>query len=854
MPAVTGPGAHDPVAPRSWGRTTASTVPRRYHRFVTNLPTHAGIVVIGGGAIGTSIAYHLAKLGRRDVVLLERRRLTAGTTWHAAGLITSAGIVHETLLWSARRTRELCLSLEAETGQSTGFRACGHIHVATSPGRLDGLRRDVAFARGFGIDNVEISPREFAELCPAARTDDVLAGFLVADEGRANPADLTMAYAKGARAGGVTIAEGVTVTGFSIRDGRVVGVRTDHGDISVDRVVIAAGMWSRQLGELAGVSIPLQAAEHYYLLTDAVPWAHPDFPVVEIPDDHGYYREEGGGILVGLFEPKAAAWSLDRIPDDVAFASLPPDWDRCGPFLDVALGRFPSLRDVGVRQFFCGPESFTSDNGMLLGETPEVDGLFVATGMNSLGILLSGGIGAIMAEWLATDRIPEVDLSGLHIDRTHPYEATRPFRRERTVELLGTLFGDASWPNWSPRTARGVRRSVIHDRLVAAGAHFTVASGWEFPEWFAPPDEYPEPPSVVHGWGRDASFPLQAAEHRAVREAVGTIDMSLMGKFEVAGPDAERVLNRICCNDVAVEPGRLVYTPWVNEGGGFVSDLTVTRLAWDRYLVVATDTAQRRVPAWIRRHTEEGDRVGVVDATSATTLFTVQGPRSRELLAGLSSADFSNEGFPYLTAKPVDIGYAPVLAMRVTYVGELGYELHVPTEFALTVYETLMEAGTAVGHRLFGLGAMSSLRIEKAYRDMGIDIDNSDTPLDAGLGFTIAWDKPGGFVGRDALLRAREIRPPRRRFVQFLLTDPEPLLWGEEPVFLDGRRVGHIRAGAYGHTLGAAVGLGMVEDEDGLSAERIAQGSFEIEVSGRRSGAVASLRPLYDPDRRRILA
>jgi heterotetrameric sarcosine oxidase gamma subunit len=813
------------------------------------LPDHARVVVVGGGVIGASIAYHLVKLGWRDVVLLERRQLTAGTTWHAAGLVTSAGMASETLLWMARYTRELCLSLEAETGQATGFRPVGHLHLATTPQRLETLRREAAFARGHGVVDEELSAAEFGRLWPAARTDDVLGAFYVADEGRVNPADLTMAYAKGARQGGARIVEGVAVTGFTQARGRVTGVVTDRGTIGTEYVVNAAGMWGREVGALAGVSVPLQAAEHYYLITDTVDWAHPDLPVVEDPDRYGYYREEGGGILIGLFEPVARPWSLDGLPADIAFASLPPDWDRIGPYLSRALDRFPSLHDAGVRTMFCGPESFTPDVMPQLGEAPELGGFFVAAGLNSLGILLSGGVGSLTARWIV-DGVPPVDVVGMTVDRTQPFETSRRFRADRTVAQLGVLFGDAAWPNWHPASARNVRRSVIHDRLVAAGAHFAVSSGWEYPEWFAPDGA----PAIRLGWGRDASFALQAEEHRTVREAVGMLDMSLMAKFVVQGRDAETVLNRVSANDVSVPIGRIVYTQWLNDRGGIEADLTVTRLAEDRFLVVVTDLTHRRMAPWIERHAPDGAHVAVTDVTSGTTLLTVQGPRSRELLARLTSADLSNEAFPYLTAREIDLDYARVLAMRVTYVGELGWELHVPAELALTVYDALLEAGGDLGYRNVGLGAMGSLRLEKAYRDYGLDIDNTDTPLDVGLGFAVAWDKPGGFVGRDALLAAREIVPPRRRLVQFLLADPEPLLWGGEPILRDGRWAGTIRAAAYGHTLGAAVGLGMIEDEGGITAEAIDRDRFEIEIAGTRYPARASRRPLYDPDRLRIKA
>ena len=814
------------------------------------IPGQARAVIIGGGVIGASIAYHLARIGWTDTVLLERRQLTAGTTWHAAGLITSAGMATETLLWMARYTRGLCVSLEAETGQATGFRPVGHVHLATHRERLEGLRREAAFVRLFGVDNQEISAAEFGRLWPAATTDDVLAAFHVADEGRVNPADLTQAYARGARMRGVRIVEGVTVTGITKVNGRVTGVLTDHGPIRSEVVINAAGMWGREVGAMAGVSVPLQAAEHYYLITDTVPWAHPDLPIVEDPDRYGYYREEGGGILVGLFEPVAGPWSLDKVPPDVAFASLPPDWDRVGPYLDRAMERFPSLRDAGVRTMFCGPESFTPDVMPQLGEAPELRGFYVAAGLNSLGILMSGGVGSVMAT-LIDEGVAPVDMTGMSLDRTQTFETSRRFRRDRAVEQLGRLFGDASFPNWHPKTARNVRRSVIHDRLAAAGAHFAPSSGFEYAEWFAPAGEHPE---IEIGWGRDASFPIQAAEHRAVREAVGVLDMSVMAKVLVQGRDAEAVLNRVCANDVAVPPGRLVYTQWLNERGGIEADLTVTRLAEDRFMVVSTDTIHRRLEAHIRRHTPDGAHVATTDVTAGWTLLTVQGPRSRELLSGLTSADLSNEAFPYLTAQEIDLDFARVWAMRVTYVGELGWEIHAPADQALKVYDALFEAGADVGLRNVGLGAMGSLRMEKAYRDYGLDIDNTDTPLDVGLGFAVAWDKPGGFVGREALLAARKPGPPTRRLVQVLLEDQEPLLYGGEPVYRDGRHVGHVRIGAYGHTLGGATGLAMFEDEAGLPADAVNGSGYEVDIAGARYPARASVRPMYDPERARILA
>ena len=815
-----------------------------------SIPDQARVVIIGGGIIGTSIAYHFGKLGWKDTVLLERRQLTAGTTWHAAGLMTSAGMTSETQLWMSRYTRDLCVSLEAETGQATGFRPIGHLHLATTPQRLEGQRREAAFARGFGIPNEEISGAEFGRMWPAARIDDVLAAFYVPDEGRVNPADLAQAYAKGARMNGVRVVEGVTVTGITQANGFVTGVETDQGPIRAEYVVNAAGMWGREVGAMAGVAVPLQAAEHYYLVTDTVSWAHPDLPIVEEPDRYGYYREEGGGILVGLFEPKAAAWSLDGVPSDVAFASLPPDWDRIGTYLDTALDRFPSLREAGVRTMFCGPESFTADVLPQLGESPEVRNLFVAAGLNSLGIIFSGGVGSITAQWIA-DGVPPVDVTGMTVDRAQTFETSRRFRKDRTVEQLGMLFGDAAFPSWHAWSARYVRRSVIHDRLAADGAHFTPSSGWEYPDWF---DIDGTNPAEPQGWGRNGTFAYVAEEHRAVREAVGMLDMSGMAKFLVQGRDAERVLNRVCANDVSVPVGRIVYTQWLNEAGGIIADLTVTRIAEQEFMLVVTDTIHRRMAPWIKRHTRDDEFVTVTDVTAGITLMTVQGPRSRELLSSLTSADLSNEAFPYLTAQEIDLHYARVMAMRVTYVGELGWELHVPADQALTVYDALREAGSGLGYRNVGMGALNSLRLEKAYRDFGLDIDNSDTPLDVGLGFAVAWDKPGGFIGRDALLAVRRPGPPKRRLVQVFLEDPDPILYHAEPVLRDGKWFGHVRWGGYGHTLGGAIGMAMVEDEAGIPADAIDNGRFEIDIAGVRFPARASVRPMYDPDRLRIKA
>jgi 4-methylaminobutanoate oxidase (formaldehyde-forming) len=608
-------------------------------------------------------------------------------------------------------------------------------------------------------------------------------------------------------------------------------------------------MWARQLGALNDVCIPLQAAEHYYLITDAVPGMDKNLAVIEDPERYGYYRPEGDGMLVGLFEPVGAPWSLDGVPADFAFGGMPPDWDRVGPYLGAALERIPSLSEVGVRLFFCGPESFTPDVRPMLGPAPELDGYFVAAGMNSLGILMGGGVGNVMAHWIV-DGVPPVDVTGYAIDRAAAHETSRRFRAERTVEQLGVLFGDAVWPAWKPGSARDVRRSVLHDRLVAAGGHFNTSVGWEFAEWY---DTDGAHPATTLDFARQASFDIVGREHRAVREDVGVLDMSLMAKFLVQGPDAAGVLDRLSVSVVDREVGRLVYTQWLNSAGGIATDLTVTRLGEEKFLVVASDLIHRRVEPMIRRETRAGEFVTITDITSGTTLLSVQGPKSRTLLSRLTDADLSNDAFPYLSASHVHIGYAPVLAIRVTYLGELGWELHVPAEYAAGVFDELTSAGADLGFRPVGLAAMSSLRLEKGYRDLGVDIDNTDNPIEAGLGFTIAWDKPGGFVGRDALLEFKAQGTSRNRVVSLFVDDPSADLFGNEPVLADGRWVGYVRAAAFGHTLGGPVGLAQVSHEGGVTAAWLREQSFTVHTPGADYPVRLQFQPFYDPQRTRIL-
>ena len=810
------------------------------------LPSRARVVIIGGGVIGCSIAYHLAKLGWRDVVLLERKQLTCGTTWHAAGLLTTLRDT-ETQTKLAKYTQDLYRTLEAETGQATGLIDCGSIQLAMTPDKAEEMRRGFHMAASFGVEAYEITPAEVRALWPLADVSDLVAAFHFPNDARVNPTDVTQALAKGARQGGVRIFENTKVTGITGAHGRVTGVRTAAGDIEAEYVVNCAGMWARSVGRMAGVNVPLQAAEHYYLISEPVEGVHPKLPILRDPGRSAYIREEAGKLMVGLFERVARPWGLDGIPEDFSFGDIPPDWDRMYPHIERAMRRVPCLLETGIKLLFCGPESFTPDHNYLMGEAPNLKNFFVAAGFNSLGILSGGGVGYVMAQWIVGGR-PPMDVWSVDLRRTHAWQDNDRFLQDRTVEALGIGYQD-HWPFRQWETARGVKKSILHDRLAAAGACFGESAGWERPNWYARAGQRP---AYEYGWGRQNWFTNNAEEHRAVRERVGVFEQSSFTKLFVQGRDAVTVLNRVSSADVDVPVGRCVYTQFLNARGGIEADLTVTRLAADRFLVLTAAFTQTHVEAWIRNHTPEDSCSVLTDVTGAYAMLNVQGPASRALLASLSPDDFSHAGFPFATSREIRIGYQTVLAVRLTYVGELGWELYIPTPFALPVYDALVAAGEAHGLRHCGYHALNSLRIEKAYRDWSHDVGPDDTPLEAGLAFTCAWDKPGGFIGREALLTAPAGGPPRRRLVQFLLEDPEPLVYHNEPIYRDGQRVGFVTSAMYGHTLGAAVALGYVSHADGVTPEFVAGGRFEIELAERRVRARASLTPLYDPKNLRV--
>jgi len=812
------------------------------------LPDQARVVIIGGGIIGCSIAYHLGHLGCRDVVLLERDELTSGTTWHAAGLMVTFGSLSETSTEMRIYGRDLYNRLEAETGLSTGFTPIGFIEVAGDKDRLEEYRRVAGFNRYCGVDAHEISPREIKDLFPLAKVDDLLAGFYVKEDGRVNPVDATLALAKGARNQGVQIIQGVAATGLIKKNGAVGGVKTRHGDIRAEVVVNCAGMWARQIGDASGINIPNQAAEHYYLITEEMDGMPPNMPVLEDPSHYGYYREEVGGLMVGLFEPKCAPWNIKGIPEDFSFGEIEPDWDRMGPFVEKAISRVPVIQDLGIKTFFCGPESFTADLAPIVGEAPELKNYFVAAGLNSVGIIMGPGFGRAMAHWITTGR-PDVDITGFNISRLHSYQNNPDYRRHRTVESLGMVY-QCHYPFKSMKTARGAKKSPFYDRLKAEGAYFRDVSGWESADWFAPAGN--DAKIEKHSWGREAWFAHWEAEHRAARENVSLMDMSFMPKFTVKGRDAGKVLDKLSANDVDLAANRVTYTPWLNEAGKLEIDLTVAKLDDEKFMVVVTDTMHRHAETRLKRHIPEDAHAFATDMTSAFAQLNIQGPRSRELLQTVTEADLSNEAFPYRHAAEIAIGYARAICVRITYLGELGYELYIPTEQATHVYDAIVAAGRGFGLRHAGLKALASLRMEKGYRDYGHDMDNTDDPYETGLGFTVKLGKPADFIGKAACAEKKALGVPHRRLAQVLVRNPEPLLFHAEVISRNGSPVGYVRSGSYGYTLGGAVGLFMIEADQPVDQAYIDAGTWEIDIAGKTYPATVSLKPLYDPENRRI--
>jgi len=812
---------------------------------MAQLPTHAQIVIIGGGIIGCSLAYHLTKLGRKDVLLLERKKLTSGTTWHAAGLVR-AMLYTANLTKLAKYTVDLYKTLERETGQATGYKQNGSLSIATNEERWDELRRGASMARAFGVPAEPVTPKRVQELWPLMNTADLIGAIHFPEDGSTNPADTTMAFAKGARAGGARLIEDCKVTGVRTKNGRALGVTTEAGDVGAEIVVNCAGLWGREVGKMAGVDVPLHACEHFYIVTESMN-VPSTLPVMRDMDACAYYKEDAGKLLIGAFEPKAKPWAVNGIPEDFCFTELPEDFDHFEPVLQGAIHRVPRLAETGIRKFFNGPESFTTDQRYLIGPSLELENFYVAAGFNSVGIQSAGGVGMALAHWIAEGH-PPFDLWDVDSRRSMPHQNNKTFLIDRVSEALGLLYA-MHWPYRQFETARGVRKTPLYERLKSHNACFGEVAGWERANWFAPKGVEPK---YQYSFKRQNWFDYCAQECRATRAAVGLFDQSTFAKFTVRGPDAESVLQRICANDIGGAPGRAVYTQWLNERGGIEADLTVTRLADDAYMVVTAAATARRDLLWLKKHIPSDARASVEDITAAYAVLGVMGPNSRALLQKLTTADLTNATFPFGASKEIEIGYARLRASRISYMGELGWELYVPAEFAVGVFDRILEQGSAHGLKLCGMHAMDSLRIEKAYRHWGHDIGEEDTPIEAGLGFVVAYDKKIPFIGRDALLKQKTQGKLTKRLLQFALEDPEPLLYHNEPIYRDGRLVGYTSSAAYGHTLGRAIALGYVNAPEGVDQAYIDAGKFEIEVACKRYPARASLRPLYDPRSERM--
>ena len=810
-------------------------------------PAEAKVVIVGGGVIGTSVAYHLTKLGWQNVVLLEQGQLGGGTSWHAAGLVGRLR-TSNSMTRINKYTVELYSQLEQETGHSVGWKQVGSLIVAKSKDRLIQLRRTMAMAELFGVEAYLISAQAALEKWPLLRVDDVLGAAWLPHDGKVIPGEVPLALAKGARGRGASIFENVRVLGVEIKNGRVNAVRTGSGVIKADYVVLCGGMWTRELGLSCGVTIPLYPVEHHYVVTEPIPGAFDELPVGRDPDLCIYFRGEGEGVILGAFQESSKPWMVDKVPEKFSFQLLEPDWEKFSVPLANGRHRIPALASCKFAKFVNGPESFTPDNNFILGEAPELRNLFVAAGFNSVGIASAGGAGKYLAEWMTAGE-PTMDLWSVDIRRFAPWANNRNFLRERVTEVLG-LHYQMAWPNREFECGRGLRKSPLHEWLAAQGASFGVKNGWERPNWFSGSDSAP---AMKYSFSRQNWFARHEREHRACRENVAVFDQSGFSKYLINGPDALGLLQRLCGADIDVPLGKAVYTGMFNARGCFESDLTVIRLEADEFYLVSGTSQTVRDLDWIRRNLLPGQRVILDDVTESYAVISVMGPNSRALLASLTDADLGNQAFPFGTAKTIRIGMATVRAVRITYVGELGWELHVPVSQASLVYAALIEAGGGFDLVNAGHYAINSLRLEKAYRAWGADISPDDTALEAGLGFAIGWKKAAPFLGSEALREGKE-KPLKRQLVTFVLQDPAPVLWGSEPVYRNGVAVGYTTSGSYGHTLGAAVGMGYIKSEEGISAEFILEGKYEINVSGRRLPATPHLRAPYDPGRKKVLS
>ena len=815
---------------------------------MTIIQDKAKVVIIGGGVIGCSVAYHLSKLGWSDVVLLERKQLTSGTTWHAAGLIGQLR-ASANMTKLAKYTQELYFDLEKETGVSTGFKRVGSISVALTNERMEELKRSAAMARAFGVDVEEISPREIQKRYPHINLERVVGGVFLGKDGQGDPANIALALAKGARQLGAKIHERVTVKKVFKNQNKVTGLEWidqngDHGHIACEEIVNCAGMWGHSVGKMLGANIPLHACEHFYIVTEPIAELT-QLPVLRVPDECAYYKEDAGKMLLGAFEPNAKPWGMSGISDDFEFDQLPEDFEHFEPILEMAINRLPMLEKAGIHTFFNGPESFTPDDAYHLGRTPEMENVWVAAGFNSIGIQSAGGAGMALAQWMQ-DKEKPFDLGDVDISRMQPFQGNKKYLFERSKETLGLLYAD-HFPFRQKESARGVRRTPFHEHLKSKGAVFGEVAGWERANWFSFDGQHDE---YVYSWKRQNWFENSAKEHMAVRENVGLYDMSTFGKIRVEGKDAERFLNYLCGANLSVDIGKIVYTQFLNSKGGIEADVTVTRLSETIYLIVTPAATRLADETWLRRNQKDYNVV-ITDITAAEGVLALMGPNSRALLSSISPNNFDNEINPFGTAQVIEIGMGLARAHRVSYVGELGWELYISSDQCGHIFETIIDAGSDHDLKLCGMHMMDSCRIEKAYRHFGHDITCEDHVLEAGLGFAVDTDKPD-FIGKKAVINKREVGL-EKRLVQFQLTEPEPLLYHNEPIIRDSEIVGYISSGNYGHKLGGAIGMGYIPCE-GESPEELLSSKFEIDVSGTIYSAKASLKPLYDPLSKRTKA
>ena len=810
------------------------------------LPAHARIVVIGGGIIGASTAYHLARDHKAEVVLLEQGRLTSGSTWHAAGLVgqlRSSASITRVLKYSV----ELYKGLAAETGLETGWKMTGCLRLATNADRWTEYRRLATTAKSFGMEMHLISPEEVKRMWPLMEVGDLVGASWLPTDGQASPSDITQSLAKGARMHGARIVEGVRVTGFGMAGNRIVSVKTTQGEIACEKVVNCAGQWARQVGAMAGINVALQPVRHQYIVTEQIAGLAADAPTIRDPDRRTYFKEEVGGLVMGGYEPDPQPWTTGDVPDDWEFRLFDDDFDHFEQHMDQAIARIPALAEAGVKQMINGPESFTPDGNFILGSAPECANMYVGAGFNAFGIASGGGAGWVLADWVMTGEAP-LDLWTVDIRRFSGMHRDRDWVRDRTCEAYGKHY-TIGFPHEEYESGRPRIVSPLYDRLKAHRAVFGSKLGWERPNWFAPEGREAKD---VNSMGRQNWFDAVGEEHRHVREAVGIFDQSSFAKYEVSGADAARALDFVFAADVTKAPGRLTYTQALNSRGGIECDLTVARLAEDRFYLVTGTGFRTHDLAWIAEHLPAGD-VAIRDITEDWGVLSLMGPLARGVLARVTEADLSNAAFPFGHVREIGIAGATVRALRVTYVGELGWELHVPLAATGRVFDALMAAGAGAGIRPVGYRALESLRLEKGYRAWSSDITPNDTPFEAGLGWAVKMRRNADFIGRGAL-EAVAGQPLKKRLAGFTLEDPAAVLVGRETILRNGETVGYLTSGGYGYTVGKSIGFGYVRNADGVSDDYLTSGSYELVVANERFAARLALAPLYDPENLKVKA